>query len=76
MDKAKMLEGFSKRLRCHMILNDVTYTMLAEWMDVPPHTVWNWTHGRHYPRIPELIGICNTLRVSADYLIMGDCDEA
>lgn len=75
MDYAKSLDGFSKRLRCHMIMNDVTYSMLAEWLEVPSGTVWNWTHGRHFPRIPELIGICKTLRVSADYLLLGDGDD-
>lgn len=69
--------AFGVRLRELMKELDVTDEMLAEWVGVSVYTVRSWKYGGnvdkgyYYPTVDTLIKICDTLRVSADYLLYG-----
>lgn len=66
------MEGFERRLRLYLRMNEITQQMLAEWLGVTHSLVSQWCRGITRPRLEHFAEICETLQVSADYLLFGE----
>lgn len=69
-DKEKLKE-FAARLRGVMNDAGIDAFILSDWTDISENTILSWCMGRCYPQVNNLEAICDTLRVSADYLLFG-----
>ncbi|CAA0105520.1 Uncharacterised protein [BD1-7 clade bacterium] len=69
-----MLELFTERLRDAIETSRYTKTNIALILDVTPATVSGWLNGKH-PKLSNLIGLCQLLNVSLNWLISGIGDK-
>ena len=63
---------FGLRLKEAREAAGLTGYRLAKMMDVQAASVHHWEHGRSYPRIDKLILISELLKVSIDWLLLGE----
>lgn len=62
-------ESFAERLGLIMRATGMTRTQLADKLHITEQVVRDYLDGRQKPRITTLITMCDTLDVSADWLI-------
>lgn len=69
--------GFGHRLAAirkdrKMTQADLGVGLGTDGADVGKQVVYGWEKEQHYPRVDQLILICQKLNISADYLLFGD----
>lgn len=62
-------KNFAKRLKLARQATGLTVEQLAEILDMSPKTIWHLESGEKGTSISTLINLCNTLKVSPDYLL-------
>ena len=65
------LSGFTERLNDAFLKSGLTQMKLAERIGVERKTVINYLYGVSEPQASVLGKMCETLHVSADYLLFG-----
>lgn len=55
-----------------MTQTDLGVGLGTDGADVGKQVVYGWEKEQHYPRVDQLILICQKLNISADYLLFGD----
>lgn len=50
--------------------------MGTDGTDASKAVVWGWEKGHHYPKVDQLILICNKLECSSDFLLFGKTAQA
>lgn len=67
--------SFGKKLRSARTSKGLTQFELAEKINISPNFLGDIERGIKLPSLPTLILLCNTLKVSLDYLFAGSLDN-
>jgi transcriptional regulator with XRE-family HTH domain len=61
--------GFGKQLKKAREAQGLTGEFLGSQLGVSKQTISHWENGRYEPGVEQLRGLCNVLKVSADWLL-------
>jgi len=63
------METMGTRIRAARLDAKLTLAALGKKLGVSKAAVHNWEKGYNFPDLPVFMGICTTLKVSADFLL-------
>ena len=70
-----MEQSFWQRVKLQLKAHRFTQKELAEYIDVPVQTIWNWIY---YDRLPDAFTACciaEAMGVTVEYLVRGSDDD-